>query len=169
MLRLALLRHAEAHAHASGGDRDRTLTASGKDMARKIGAYCAAMPLLPDIVLVSPSSRTQGTYEFAAKEMKAVPPAHLDDDLYNATSTTIKGLVATLPSECKTVLVIGHNPGIAEAAIALAGDGDRTSLSEMRQHFPAPALAVIDFDIAVWAEIKAGQGLLKRFVTKSML
>jgi len=169
MLRLALLRHAEAHAHAEGGDKVRTLTASGRDMARKMGAFCAALPLVPDIVLVSPSSRTQGTYEFAAKEMKAPPPACLEEDLYNATSTTIKGLVANLPSECRTVLVIGHNPGIAEAAIALAGDGDRTGLAEMRQHFPAPALAVIDFDIPVWAEMKAGQGLLKRFVTKSTL
>jgi len=169
MLRLALLRHAEAHAQAAGGDRERTLTASGKDLARRVGAYCAALPLQPDMVLVSPSSRTRDTYDFAAKEMEAPPSAHVEEDLYNATSTTIKGLLTNLPPECKTVMVVGHNPGIAEAAIALAGDGDRASLSEMRQHFPAPALAVIEFDIPVWADMKAGQGLLKRFVTKSAL
>jgi phosphohistidine phosphatase len=92
-----------------------------------------------------------------------------DPALYSATSTTIKELIADVTFEHKTVLVIGHNPGIAECAIAFCGDGDPRMLAEMRSHFPAPALAVIDFPFETWAEIAAGQGKLDRFITKTML
>ncbi len=93
----------------------------------------------------------------------------VDPALYNATSTTVKMLVANMSSDHKVILVVGHNPGIAEAAIALSGGGDRAMLAEMRSHFPAPALAVIDFQIETWAEMAAGKGQLQRFVTKRLL
>jgi phosphohistidine phosphatase len=169
MLRLALLRHSEAHAHAAGGDKERSLTDAGRDMAQRMGRYCRALPLLPDLVIVSPSQRTRQTYDFFASESGHKLNAVFDPELYNATSTTIKATVARVSSDHKIVLVIGHNPGIAEAAIAFSGTGDRAMLSEMRNHFPAPALVVVDFQIATWAELAAGQGKLDRFVTKTQL
>lgn len=167
MFRLALLRHSEAQAHAAGGDMERALTKSGRDMAARMGVFCKNIHLKPDYVLVSPSSRTRETYEIVAQEMGLKPDASFDPQLYNATSTTIKALVADIASDRKTVLVVGHNPGIAESAIALAGDGAQGLLGEMRKHFPAPALAVIGFQIETWGEIAAGIGRLDDFVTKT--
>ncbi len=169
MLRLALLRHSEAHPHAPGGDKDRSLTKAGRKMAVRMGKYCHDMVLLPDLALVSPAQRTKETYEIVAAEIGRDLKVTFNPALYNATSTTIKMLVAEAASDRKLVLVVGHNPGIAEAAIALSGDGDPGMLAEMRAHFPAPALAIIDFQIETWAEIAAGQGYLDRFVTKTML
>jgi phosphohistidine phosphatase len=173
MLRLVLLRHSEAHPHAAGGDRERLLTANGRDMAVRMGQYCRAVPLVPDFAFVSPAQRTRETFDFFARE---ISPSKIesknisfDPALYNATSTTIKTLVMGAASEKKVILVVGHNPGIAEAAIALSGSGDRAMLTEMRGHFPAPALAVIDFQIETWAEMTSGKGQLQRFVTKTLL
>jgi phosphohistidine phosphatase len=173
MFRLVLLRHSEAHPHAAGGDRERLLTKDGRAMAARMGQYCSAMPLVPDFALVSPAQRARETFDCFAQELgpSAIGQKNilLDPALYNATSTTIKALAAGLSSAHKTVLIVGHNPGIAEAAIALSGGGDRAMLAEMRSHFPAPALAVIDFQIETWAEIKARKGQLQRFVTKTLL
>ncbi len=169
MLRLALLRHSEAHPHAASGDRERPLNKSGRKMAARMGEYCHALPLVPDLVLVSSALRTRETYEIFAKESGRELKVTFDPALYNATSTTIRELVAQVSSDHQIVLVVGHNPGIAESAIALSGDGDPRQLAEIRAHFPAPALAIIDFPIPAWADIKAGQGTLERFVTKGML
>jgi len=172
MLRLALLRHSEAHPHAAGGDRERLLTKDGRAMAARMGQYCHAMHLVPDYALISPAQRTRETFDFFAEELGAAigqKNSVVDPALYNATSTTIKALVASMASEHKVILVVGHNPGIAEAALALSGSGDRAMLAEMRSHFPAPALAVIDFQIDTWAEMAAGTGQLQHFVTKTVL
>ncbi len=169
MLRLALLRHSEAHPHAQGGDKERSLTKAGRKMAARMGKYCRDMALVPDLALVSPALRAKETYEIVADEIGRDLKVTFDPALYNATSTTIKMLIAQVTSDHKLILVTGHNPGIAESAIALSGQGDPGMLAEMRAHFPAPALAVIDFAIDTWDEIAAGQGVLDRFVTKTML
>jgi phosphohistidine phosphatase len=169
MLRLALLRHSEAHPHAQGGDKDRSLTKAGRKMAVRMGKYCRDMSLVPDLVLVSPAQRTKETYEIVAEQIGRDLKVTFDPALYNATSTTIKMLIAEVSSDRKLVLVVGHNPGIAESAIALSGEGDPGMLAEMRAHFPAPALAIVDFQMESWTEIEAGEGYLDRFVTKTML
>jgi len=169
MFRLALLRHSEAHPHAAGGDKERPLTKAGRKLAARMGKYCRDIPLIPDLVLVSSALRTRETFEFVAGEIGQELKVTFDPALYSAASTTIKELIADVTSEHKTVLVIGHNPGIAECAFMFSGDGDPRMLAEMRSHFPAPALAIIDFPFETWAEIAAGQGKLDRFITKTML
>jgi phosphohistidine phosphatase len=142
-------------------------------MAARIGQYCRAVPLVPDFALVSPALRARETFDLFAQEMAPsvidLKNILLDPALYNATSTTIKALITSMASQHKVILVVGHNPGIAEAAMALSGSGDRAMLAEMRSHFPAPALAVIDFQIETWADMTAGKGQLQRFVTKTLL
>ncbi len=139
-------------------------------MAARMGQYCQTMGLRPDLVLVSAAKRTRETYDIFAQEMTGQKfNVNVDPSLYNATSTTIKSLVAKAAPDQKIILVIGHNPGIAETAIALSGDGTPAMLAELRAHFPAPALAIIDFQCETWAEIGAGQGKLERFVTKGAL
>lgn len=169
MLRLALLRHSEAHPQASGGDKERSLNKAGRKMATRMGKYCHELAFVPDLTLVSPANRTRETYELVAEEIGRDLKVTFDPALYNATSTTIKLMVAEATSEHRVILVVGHNPGIAECAIALAGEGNPKELAEMRAHFPAPALAIIDFQMETWAEIAAGLGELDRFVTKTML
>ncbi len=169
MLRLAILRHAEAVPLAEAGDLERGLSASGREMAERMGRYFREAELAPDLALVSPARRTRETFERlehgAAQKFKldAVPA------LYNASIETLEAILADQPKEMKFLLVIGHNPGLAEFANALAGKGKKAELAKMREHFPTPCLALIDFDAKSWKKALPGHGRLERFISRGAL
>ncbi|NDA46707.1 MAG: hypothetical protein EBY21_05415, partial [Alphaproteobacteria bacterium] len=58
---------------------------------------------------------------------------------------------------------IAHNPGLAELALLLGGGSNQVLEAQIRQAYPTCALAVIDF-ACEWQKIKAGDGILRRFV-----
>ena len=62
-------------------------------------------------------------------------------------------------------MLIGHNPGIADLALRLAGHGDRYALARMRAKYPTCALAVLDLPGENWRTLAAGAARLDRFVT----
>jgi phosphohistidine phosphatase len=169
MLRLAILRHAEAVPLAQGGDADRELSPSGRDLAERMGRYFRKVGFKPDLTLVSPSKRTRETFdalERGAGEKFAIEYA---PDLYQATLPALEELLAEAPKETKFLLIIGHNPGLAEFANALAGKGKKSELARMRGHFPTPCLAVIDFDAKSWKKAVRGEGTLEYFITRGAL
>lgn len=168
MLRLLLLRHAEAVARA-GIDTERRLTDSGRVGAARIGAYFRKSGLAPDLVLVSPARRTFETLEIVERELQQKPIHRLEPSLYNGSLASLEALLGGVPDTVGTLLIVGHNPSVAEFACALAAEGDSSGLAGMRRHFPAPCLVVIDFPQDTWAEAVSGRGRLERFVTLANL
>lgn len=64
MQRLILMRHAEAErAAGSGRDRDRVLSARGRNDAAAMGRALAGRGMRPDLALVSPAARTRQTWD----------------------------------------------------------------------------------------------------------
>jgi phosphohistidine phosphatase len=64
-----------------------------------------------------------------------VPPRlRIDDRVYGASDRELLGVVRELPDDVHTVVVVGHNPGIEDAASLLTGE---------RVLMPTSALAVI--------------------------
>jgi phosphohistidine phosphatase len=169
MLRLAILRHAEAVPLAAGGDAERELSQSGRMMAERMGRYFRKAGLKPDLTFVSPSKRTRETFEALEKGAGENFAVDYVPELYSATITTLEEVLAGAPKEAKFLLVIGHNPGLAEFANALAGKGKKSELARMRGHFPTPCLAVIDFDAKSWKKAGRGEGHLELFVTRGAL
>jgi len=165
MHRLMLLRHAKTVASDPGGDRARPLNERGRKDAPGIGAYMKRERLLPDLVLCSPARRTRQTFELMAAALPAVPPVSFEDDLYLASPEAILALIRAANPQMQTLLVIGHNPGMHQAALALAATGRSRHHSLLQSKFPTAALAVLDFEIRDWAEIAPGRGILERFVT----
>ena len=68
-----------------------------------------------------------------------------------------------------SVLVIGHNPGLAHLAAALAPRGDRRALARMREKYPTSGLAVIHLHIDRWEQIEPGAGTLTDFMVPAAL
>ena len=68
------------------------------------------------------------------------------------------------PDEARTLLLIGHNPGLGSLAASLCGSGAKKTLERMSTKFPTAGLAVIDFDVAHWSDIANGAGRLEAFV-----
>lgn len=165
MLRLLLLRHAEASPHAAGGDIERPLTTNGRIDAACMGAYFRKSGLVPDLTLVSPARRAGETLETISRELSQELVHSTEPLLYNASAAALLALLSAVSARVKTLLIVGHNPGLAECANALASAGDCAGLARMRGHFPAPCLAVIDFQEDGWNEARAGRGSLDRFVT----
>lgn len=169
MLRLLLLRHAEAVAHAPSGDIERPLTTDGRAAATKMGAYFRKSGLSPDLVIVSPARRTRETLEILEAELGRGLSRLVEPSLYSASFSALEEALAQTPASVKTLLIVGHNPSLCELAIGLAAEGDGPGLARMRSQFPAPCLAVIDFQEDNWREASLGRGSLDRFVTLATL
>jgi phosphohistidine phosphatase len=165
MPRLLLVRHAEARAPASEGDPERRLTAQGRADAARMGAYFRESVLDFDLALVSPARRACDTLDMILHELPQKPACELEASLYNADVETLRDLLARTPASVKTLLIIGHNPGLGKFARLLVRGGE----SAVPRHFPAPCLAVVDFSCGGWSEAAAGGGRLDRFVNFSGL
>jgi phosphohistidine phosphatase len=63
---------------------------------------------------------------------------------------------------------VGHNPGLEDLAGLLAREPVRRKERQRRdvleEKFPTAALAVLDFDVDTWREIRPGEGKLADFV-----
>jgi len=169
MLRLAILRHAEAVPQGTLDDSERPLTEAGREMSQRMGRYFRDEGLEPDLALVSPSLRTRETFEWFLRGAKRDVKAQFPPDLYNASLEGLEDLVAEAPEKAKFLLIIGHNPGFAEFAVALAGKGKKSELANLRRHFPTPCVAVIDFDTKSWKKASRSEGRLEYFVTRGAL
>jgi phosphohistidine phosphatase len=170
MRRLMLLRHAKSEwANISGGDHERPLNARGRDAAPRIGTYLANAKTVPDLVLCSTAARTRQTCELVTRALGTAPAIHFKDELYLAEPEVIVGLVRDAPNEVGTLMVIGHNPGIHQAAADLTGSGNDDARELLAAKFPTAALAIIDFATDDWADIGLHAGRLNRFITPRLL
>jgi phosphohistidine phosphatase len=160
MPRLLLVRHAEAGAHAPEGDSERRLAVQGRADAARMGAYLCACGLIFDLALVSPARRARDTLDLILRELPQKPACELEASLYNAGVDTLEDLLAQTTGWVKTLLIIGHNPGLGEFARFLVRGGE----TAVPRHFPAPCLAVIDFSCGDWSDVRADGGRLDRFV-----
>ena len=62
------------------------------------------------------------------------------------------------------MLIVGHNPGLQDLALMLAGSGRPEAMKAIADKYPTGALAVLDFALPTWQSISPGSGTLKRFV-----
>ena len=174
MRRLMLLRHAKTeHAAPSGRDQDRRLDERGRREAAEIGGWIGRHPPLPDSVLVSPAIRALQTWEIAWQAMKdqaPEPQVELVPELYGADPPqllqTIRSASAADPQR---LMLVGHNPGMHEMALALAGSGDDAGRKALADNLPTSGLAVFDFAVDDWADVAFRRGQLVLFVSPKLL
>jgi phosphohistidine phosphatase len=165
MRRLLLLRHAKAERSQPGGrDLERPLNDRGQSDARKLGAYLVRHGLVPDLAAVSTAVRTRETWRLLAGAFDQPPQARFDERLYDAPRKTILRTIQETTSEITTLLVIGHNPGLHEAAVMLVAAGDVETRQRLVEQFPTAALAVIEFAISDWSRVHEKGGRLEHFV-----
>jgi len=80
--------------------------------------------LVPDLVLVSTAERARQTWERLATALPAPPRVVYEDRLYNAGADAIIALVKGTAPTVRTLLLVGHNPGLHDAARRLIASGD---------------------------------------------
>lgn len=159
--RLILTRHAKSSwEDPSQPDHDRPLNDRGRRSARALGDWLASRGYEPEEVLCSTSQRTRETWEgIALAPLEVRPHLRFEPKLYHATPDTMLAVLrsATAP----TVMMLGHNPGIAEFAAMLPA---RVPVDPEFRRYPTAATLVVDFQVDAWSEIQPGQGSVLDFV-----
>lgn len=136
------MRHAKTQSYASS-DRARRLTERGIADARAAGRWLVEQDLVPDMVLVSSAARAKETFDHVVETMGHVPAHEVFDELYGADVDEVLELVAKLPHGCSSVMVVGHNPTMAELVHAVQSD----PAEPWAAHLPTAGVAVVEFDL----------------------
>ncbi|WP_221358579.1 SixA phosphatase family protein [Streptomyces beigongshangae] len=158
--RLAVLRHAKSAWPDGVPDHRRPLAPRGRRDAPAAGRALAAADCLPDLALCSTAVRARQTWELTAAEWGTPPPVRHDARLYAAEVPELLDVVREVPAEVGTLLLVGHNPGLEELVLALAGDGLGDALEDVRRKFPTSAVAVLAWHGSAWAALGPGAALL---------
>ena len=148
MDRLILLRHGKAEPDsASGDDFDRRLASRGEQESGEMGARLADMGFVPDVALVSPAARARGTWEQAGAHFPNAE-TRFDDALYHADSAAIRHAITAAAGEAKTLMVVGHNPGLQELTVLLLQEAAASPslIARAQRNFPTATAAVFLFD-----------------------
>jgi phosphohistidine phosphatase len=167
MHQLLLLRHAKSSwDDPRTDDRERPLAARGRQAAAALRQVMLDAGLAPDLVLVSTARRTRETAE-ALEPWAETPLIELLDELYLAERDELLRILNGVAITVRSVLVVGHNPGLHALALTLAGSQAENQADEdmrrLARGFPTGALA--EFAVATsWAKLAPGGGRLQRFL-----
>src|SRR5262249_18308199 len=104
-----------------------------------------------------------------AAALSKPPKVVYEDRLYNAGAEAIIALVKKTAPAVRTLLVIGHNPGLHDAARRLIASGDVETRERLNEGLPTSGLAVIDFAGKDWRKVHPHGGRLERFVSPRSL
>ena len=160
MLRLILVRHAKSSwDDPLAPDHARVLNARGRDAAGRVGRWLAAEGYLPDAALVSTAVRTRETWALLSAELPRPPAPVFLDALYHAGPEIMLRCLAG--AEGRSVLMLGHKPGIAAFAVWML---ERTARHPRFADYPTCATLVAEFDAARWSDVAPGSGRALAFV-----
>lgn len=135
--RLILLRHAKSD-WPDVVDHDRPLAKRGKRDAPAVGRWLASGAL-------------------ASAAGGAGPPVRYEPRVYQATVLGLLMLVREFPDDRHTMLIVGHNPGLAELTAGLAAPPPEPPAA-----FPTAAVAVLGVP-GPWASVTPEQARLLDF------
>ncbi|MEU2586939.1 histidine phosphatase family protein [Streptomyces avermitilis] len=158
--RLVVLRHAKSAWPTGVPDHDRPLAPRGRRDAPAAGRVLAEADLLPDLALCSTAVRARQTWELAAAQWGTPPTVRLDARLYAADAPDLLAAVHEVPGQVRTLLLIGHNPGLEHLVLELAGDGVDDTLDRLGVKFPTSAIAVLAWHGESWQNLAPGTALL---------
>ncbi|EMF58526.1 MULTISPECIES: histidine phosphatase family protein [Streptomyces] len=158
--RLVVLRHAKSAWPVGVPDHERPLAPRGHRDAPAAGRVLADADCLPDLAVCSTAVRARLTWELASAQWGTPPPVRYDGRVYAADVAELLDVVRETPGHVRTLLLVGHNPGLEELVLDLAGDALDTALDDMRVKFPTSAIAFLSWHGATWAELAPGTALL---------
>lgn len=159
--RLLIVRHAKALSHDSPySDFDRPLSEKGKADAATIAAILAEAGLTVDAFVSSPAKRAFATAKAFADRLGA-PSIGIDSHIYEAGVDTLMRIVRSTQDRRKTLMLVGHNPGATELAVALC--------PEIDYELPTCAVACLDFETRSWDSVKKGSAKLAFLVSSKSL
>ncbi|MFJ1550254.1 SixA phosphatase family protein [Streptomyces sp. NPDC088246] len=160
--RLIVLRHAKSAWPDGVPDQERPLAGRGRRDAPAAGRWLHEAHCVPDLVICSTARRTRETWGLVAAQLDASPEVVFEPRAYEASASALVALVREVPERRRTVLLIGHQPGVQDVVLSLVGGGDDEALARAREKFPTSAVAVLVLP-GTWAQLAPGTAALADF------
>src|SRR5579859_6878867 len=162
-----LLRHAKSD-WPDVPDRDRPLAKRGQRDAPVVGRWLRDQGYQPEIVICSAALRTRQTWDLVAPELGGSPSVTFEPRAYAASAITLLYLVRELPAACRSVLLVGHNPGVSELASTLVEAAGNETPGSPGLRFPTAAVAVLEFD-GDWSALALARARLLAYTSPADL
>jgi phosphohistidine phosphatase len=151
--RLTLVRHANADWKDSQvADFDRPLNRRGMAEAEATAKRLFEQQLTPDLVVTSPSRRTQQTADIIAREHGfGSRRVKRDEHMYLATAEDILKVIRNTGPKVEHLAVVGHNPGLSELMKLMAPDVGVAELA-------TGACCTMTLNVTMWNSVALGGG-----------
>ncbi|HVN62008.1 MAG TPA: histidine phosphatase family protein [Gaiellaceae bacterium] len=167
MRSLYLLRHAKSSwDDPTLADHERPLAPRGRRDAGRIAAHLLELGIRPELVLCSTALRTRETLEVIRPALGDAT-VKLEAELYAASAVALLERLREVPEKRTSVMLIGHNPGLQDLALALAPAGPGRDRLEAK--FPTAALATLTIPAATWQELTPADAVLADYVVPKQL
>ena len=156
MKTLGLFRHAKSDwQDPRARDFDRPLNKRGRKGAAIMGQHVRDYGINWERMIASPAIRCAETIEIAAAAAERPVSALWDRRIYLASGVTLADLLREQDGDPASILMVGHNPGLEDLIFDLVPDDGTSPLRDVvEEKFPTASFAVLELDIAKWAELK---------------
>ena len=162
MKRLLVLRHGKSKRGPEyASDYERPLAKRGKRDAAALGEALVGRELVPDVVISSPARRARQT---ARRTCRAAGLKRRDivyhDSLYFEGAGGALEAVRETAGQADVIMIVGHNPTLEEMVAYLT----RHYIS-----MPTATMAVVEFDVVDWVDIRRSTGALRAVLSPEVL
>lgn len=156
MKTLLLARHAKSNwGDKNFTDFNRPLNEIGEIDAPIVAEYLQKCGYLINQIISSDAARALQTAEEYKKHLTPVQALITHHDLYLASVETITNIISNISPSHKTVMIVGHNPGMSEALNYLCKEGF--------YDMAACSVGIVQFEVSKWSDISEGSGDLLGF------
>mgnify|MGYP006286073905 FL=1 len=129
----------------------------------RIAVELEARDMLPELIMASGALRTRQTAELFKQAVKPDIPIIFDDTLYLASAYEIFQAVRATPDDIRSVMFVGHNPGMQQLAQQLGG----ADLNAGK--FPTAATVALALEAETWKALNPTKTTLSLFLTPKSL
>ena len=159
--RIVVIRHAKSSwDDPSVADHDRPLSKRGRNALSRLRDHIEGLELRPELVMCSSSRRTCETLAGIRPALGRKARVESDSSLYGASAEQLVTELRRLDDQVTTVVLIGHNPGVAELVDLLATDP--ATGGDAIDTFPTAAVAVLSV-AGPWSALQPACALLESF------
>jgi phosphohistidine phosphatase len=161
MKELFVLRHGKAaYLDPQLDDFDRPLTLSGRQTLTILSEKLKDLQICPELVMCSPARRTRETLEGVIKTLPSFVKVIYEDDFYLASSQLILNKVSSLDDKFRSILLIGHNPGLEQMLVHLAQED---LLLRHVTPLSAGCFVQLECQIERWGQLKTHSAHIKNY------
>jgi len=112
--------------------------------------------------------RARQTLDPIAKAKKP-PKVVLEREIYGGAQRALWEQLWNLPESAKSVLLIGHNPGLQELVLALTRDDSNGLRKRVEAKLATAALVRIELPAEKWSEVEPGSGIIVELIVPKEL